>query len=122
MVKFAASADAVCVSLPSLQNSPALLLEFPVANVSDEYSCFVYVLSSLVNGKRYVGIARDPIQRLQQHNARKVRSTKHWAPYVLVYQELLRSCKEAREREIYFKSAAGRRFLDKVIQHSEHES
>ena len=73
----------------------------------------VYVLRSLRDGKCYVGLSRDIEVRLGQHNAGKVRATKSRTPFVHAYFEWCDSLQEAREREKYFKTAAGRRFLDK---------
>jgi putative endonuclease len=53
-------------------------------------------------------------RRLHEHNSGKVSSTKSRRPFVLIYQEHCINRTLARGREIYFKSAAGRRFLDKV--------
>ena len=72
----------------------------------------VYVLRSKTDGKRYVGMTTDWLRRLKEHNEGKVFSTKGRVPFVLVYREDLNSVKEARSREKYLKSAAGRRFLD----------
>jgi len=72
----------------------------------------VYVLRSASDGKRYVGLSSDASKRLREHNAGKVRSTRSRRPLVLVYQETSESLAEARELEKYFKTAAGRRYLE----------
>ena len=72
-----------------------------------------YVLRSLADGDRYVGLSTDVPHRVEEHNGGKVRSTKARIPFVLVYQESFDTLMEAREREKYFKTAAGRRWLDK---------
>jgi putative endonuclease len=74
---------------------------------------FVYVLRSLRDGERYTGLSLDVASRLGQHNAGRVRSTKARAPFALIYQEPFQTLKEARTREKYFKSGAGRRWLHK---------
>ena len=76
---------------------------------------FVYVLVSLKDGKRYVGMTEDPDRRLEEHNRGMEKSTKGRRPFELVYQEKLPDRRAARDREKYFKSAAGRRFLNKLI-------
>ena len=73
----------------------------------------VYVLRSGADGDRYVGLSTNVPQRVEEHNSGKVKSTKARAPFVLVYQESFDSLVEARAREKYFKTAAGRRWLDK---------
>jgi putative endonuclease len=49
------------------------------------------------------------------HNAGKIRSTKSRRPFQLIYKELVGSLREARIREKYFKSAAGRKYLEKIL-------
>jgi putative endonuclease len=76
---------------------------------------FVYVLRSGKDGKRYVGITNNIERRLKQHNNSCVQSTKCRLPLKLEYKEEHPDRLSARNRERYFKSAAGRRFLDKHI-------
>ena len=76
-------------------------------------SVHVYVLRSLADGNRYVGLSTDVPYRVEEHNSGKVKSTKARIPFVLVYQESFDTLAEARAREKYFKTAAGRRWLDK---------
>jgi len=74
----------------------------------------VYVLRSLRDGKRYVGISSDSDVRLVEHNSGKVFSTKGRRPFVLTYREYTVDVAKARQRERFFKTAVGRRFLDEV--------
>jgi putative endonuclease len=53
--------------------------------------------------------------RLEQHNAGRTKSTKSKAPWKVIYTETFNSSDEARTREKYLKSAAGRRFLKKQL-------
>jgi len=77
---------------------------------------FVYVLRSSRSGKLYKGQAEDVEERLLQHNAGHTKSTKSDAGYwKLVYTEEFETHGEAVRRERYFKSAAGRRYLKKVL-------
>jgi putative endonuclease len=75
---------------------------------------FVYVLKSLKDGKKYVGISANPQDRIRQHNRGEVKSTKGRRPFEIVYHEEVDSAKEARKKEKYLKSAAGRRFLKHI--------
>jgi putative endonuclease len=75
---------------------------------------FVYVLRSLKDSKRYVGLSRSVEHRLTQHNRGEVRATRRRRPFELRYSEEFGTLIEARHREKYFKTAAGRRFLDKL--------
>jgi len=75
---------------------------------------FTYILKSAKSGKFYVGMSADPERRLSEHNAGKVTSTKPGIPWEKVYQEEFETLAQARKREKYFKTAAGRRFRKKL--------
>ena len=62
----------------------------------------------------YKGSTENLEKRLKQHNSGKVKSTKGYRPWVLVYHEQFGSRQEAYERERYFKTGAGREFLKKL--------
>ncbi len=64
----------------------------------------------------YVGISNDVNLRIKEHNAGKVKSTKAYQPWRIVYTETYESKQEARIREKYMKSAAGRRWRKKNIK------
>lgn len=76
---------------------------------------FVYVLKSKQHKKSYVGISKDVKRRLKEHNAGKNYYTKRYKPWKVLYIEKHDTIKNARQREIYFKSASGRRFLRRNI-------
>ena len=48
---------------------------------------------------------------MQEHNIGKTRSNKRFAPFEIGYFEEFKTREEAIEREKYFKTAAGRRYL-----------
>ena len=77
--------------------------------------CFVYILRSKSKGLLYKGISIDPEKRLLEHNSGKNKSTKGYRPWRLVYTEEFETRNEAREREKYFKSGAGREYLKKIL-------
>ncbi len=72
---------------------------------------FAYILRSLKDGRYYYGSTSDLEQRLLAHNSGKVKSTKSRRPLVLHYREELTTTSEARQRERFFKSIAGYRWL-----------
>jgi predicted GIY-YIG superfamily endonuclease len=74
----------------------------------------VYVIKSQKNGIRYVGMSQDVARRLEEHNAGKSKFTSGHTPWDLVYEEEAETSIEARAREKYLKSAAGKRYLDKL--------
>ncbi len=75
---------------------------------------FVYVLRSQKDNKRYIGIATIVEDRVEQHNRGEVKSTRGRRPLELKYVEEAETRVQARAREKYFKTAAGRRYLNKL--------
>ena len=75
----------------------------------------MYVLVSLKDGRRYVGMTDNLTRRIDEHNNGLEKSTRGRRPFELVYHEELPDRKSARDREKYLKSAAGRRYLDKKL-------
>jgi len=74
----------------------------------------VYVLQDL-QGSLYKGMTNNLDRRLKEHLAGKTRTTSQMDGLQLVYSETYVTREEARRREKYFKSAAGRRFLKERI-------
>ena len=77
--------------------------------------CSVYIIFSTKHRRSYVGISEDVDRRLAEHNRGSVKSTRPYVPWILIYTETLDSVPEARIREKYLKSAAGRRWRRKNI-------
>jgi putative endonuclease len=75
---------------------------------------FAYILRSSKTGHLYKGHTENISLRLTQHNSGKTKSTKNGAPWTLVYFEVYNTRNEAIEREKYFKSGSGRRFLKEL--------
>ncbi len=76
---------------------------------------FAYVLKSIEHDYFYKGHCQNLEVRLVQHNSGMTKSIRPYIPFKLIYFESFESELEAIQREKYFKSAAGRRFLKKVI-------
>ena len=74
----------------------------------------VYVLKSSDN-KLYKGVTNDLVRRLQEHNSGQTKTTASMNKLELVYTETYNTFVEARKREVYLKTAAGRRFLKKTL-------
>ena len=72
---------------------------------------FVYAIKSLLYGRIYVGMTTNVSKRLVEHNSGKTKSTKGYKPWQLIYSESLPSRLDARQREKYLKSGAGKEFL-----------
>ncbi len=81
----------------------------------DSENYFVYVISSEVANKFYVGMSADPEARVKQHNGHS-QFTKGFRPWKLVYSEFVGTREEARIREKYFKTGAGRTYWTKNIK------
>lgn len=60
---------------------------------------YVYIIKSLKNRWYYVGSTNRLEKRLKEHNAKKVLSTKHYAPLKLVFTREFNSEKDARTYE-----------------------
>jgi putative endonuclease len=71
----------------------------------------VYAIRSEVDGRIYVGMSRDVMHRVSEHNSGKVFSTKGYRPWKLLLQEEVGARHEARKREKYFKSGVGKEYL-----------
>ncbi|MBP6883748.1 MAG: GIY-YIG nuclease family protein [Candidatus Pacebacteria bacterium] len=74
----------------------------------------VYVLKDK-DEKVYKGMTNNLNRRLSEHNSGHTQTTSSMKKLRLVYKEEYATFEEARKRELYFKSAAGRRFLKKQI-------
>lgn len=76
-------------------------------------SHYVYVLRSLNDKKRYIGLTNNIKIRLSQHNSGKVTATKNRIPLILIYIEEYDNRSKAAQREKFLKSGKGREFLRK---------
>jgi putative endonuclease len=74
----------------------------------------VYVLED-VSGKVYKGMTRNLTRRLQEHRNGGSRTTSRMHDLTVAYTEEFGTFDAARRRELYFKSAAGRRFLKEKL-------
>ena len=76
---------------------------------------YTYVLKSAIKDYYYKGHCKDLAVRLNQHNSGSTKSLKPYIPFEIVYFETFETEIEAIQREKYFKTAAGRRFLKSKI-------
>ncbi len=75
----------------------------------------VYILFSPDSVRTYVGQTEDVDRRVGQHNAGKVRSTKAYRPWTLFHVEFFGTRQQAKERELWFKTPAGRRRIAELL-------
>lgn len=71
----------------------------------------LYIIKSLKTGKFYTEVTKDLKKRLKDHNCGRIKSTKPFRPWKLVYVEKYLNKNEAFKREFYLKSPRG--YLDK---------
>ena len=76
---------------------------------------YLYAIKSEVNGDLYVGICKDVKRRLADHLAGKNRYTKGLRPWKLVHTEEFPDWKEARRKEIHYKSGTGKEYLKSIL-------
>jgi putative endonuclease len=74
---------------------------------------YVYVLRSAKDKNRYIGLTNSIEERLSQHNAGKVISTRNRIPLELIYFERYENRSEAAQREKFLKTGKGREYLNK---------
>ena len=70
----------------------------------------VYILKDDLS-KLYKGMTNNLERRLREHRIGKTKTTRKMEPFSLIYNEEYSDFLTARKRELYFKSAAGRKFL-----------
>ena len=75
----------------------------------------VYVLRD-DSDKLYKGLTNNLERRLKEHKSGHTVTTSRMANLKVVYTESFKDFETARKRELYLKSAAGRRFLKKVLR------
>ncbi len=74
----------------------------------------VYAISSVHRNYVYIGMTNNLNRRLSEHNKGYNKTTRPYAPFVLLYSEPVPNRIEARKREKYLKSGVGREFLKKL--------
>jgi putative endonuclease len=68
---------------------------------------YVYILQNS-EGKFYKGYTADLKKRIKEHNSGKVKSTKNFKHWKLVYYEAFISKASARKEELFLKTGKGR--------------
>lgn len=77
---------------------------------------YSYVLLSGMDFRHYVGYTIDLRRRLEEHRGSKSFATKCRLPFELIYYEACLNMADAKQREKYLKTTAGRRFLAKRLK------
>lgn len=76
---------------------------------------YTYVLKSKKDNKIYIGFTSDLKKRIGEHINGDVEAIRNRRPLELIYYEACKNKDKALEREKYFKTGFGRRFLKKRI-------
>ena len=86
-------------------------------HAKNRHRCVTTSMSYKALGQRlYIGSSAEPDERLGSHNAGRVRSTKAWRPWQLVFLEEYQDRATAEKRERYLKSGWGRRELAALLE------
>lgn len=72
---------------------------------------YVYVIQSQFDNNYYTGYTDNLDRRINEHNSKKVLSTKNRVPFKLVYFEGSLNKYDALHREKYLKTAYGKKYL-----------
>ncbi|MBI2251522.1 MAG: GIY-YIG nuclease family protein [Armatimonadetes bacterium] len=76
----------------------------------------VYIIKSMKKERFYIGHTGDLETRLKSHNSGKVRSTKAYSPWDIVYVEEFTGKVGAYKRELKIKSYKGGEAFKKLIK------
>ncbi|MBI2630987.1 GIY-YIG nuclease family protein [Candidatus Nomurabacteria bacterium] len=79
---------------------------------------YVYILKSLKDEKLYIGYSSDLRKRFKAHQGGEVKSTKPRRPFELIFYEAYKSMKDAKRREMYFKTTKGKTSLKTMLEFS----
>ena len=80
---------------------------------------YVYILKSCSIDRYYTGHTNDLKKRLLDHNRRKVKSTKAYVPWSIVYTEEFETKSEAFKREMQIKRyKSGNAFKELISSNS----
>ncbi len=72
---------------------------------------YVYAIKSVARNYIYVGLTDNLDRRLSEHNNGHNRTTKPYAPFILIWSNSYPTRAEARKKEKYLKSGTGKEFL-----------
>lgn len=76
---------------------------------------YVYILKSLKDDSRYIGITKDLKNRIAEHNNLETKSNKSKAPFKLIWYCAFLDKYKAYDFEKYLKSSSGHAFTKKHL-------
>ena len=77
---------------------------------------YLYVIKSKIKDFIYIGQTTDLKRRFKEHNNKEELSTKHYAPFELIFYEAYRSRKDCLRREEYLKTTKGKTTLRSMLR------
>jgi len=77
---------------------------------------YVYILKSTKDQRFYAGFTKDLKNRVKEHNAGEVKSTKDRKPMKLIFYEAFLEKQDALRREGYFKTTKGKKVLRLMLR------
>ena len=72
---------------------------------------YTYAIESKSRSYIYVGLTNNPDRRIAEHNNKRERTTRSYAPFDTILVEEYKTRSDARKREKYLKSGIGKEFL-----------
>jgi len=72
---------------------------------------YTYAIKSSDKSYIYVGLTNNPERRISEHNNRKERTTRSYAPFKTILIEKNNTRIDARKREKYLKSGTGKAYF-----------
>ena len=76
---------------------------------------YVYILQNLKGNIYYIGQTNNLEERLIRHNEGRVRGSRNWRPWEIVYSEEYKTRGEAMKREIQLKKWKNHGMLSNLI-------
>ena len=76
---------------------------------------YVYILESVKDGTKYVGVTINLRNRIKEHNLLETRSIKPKAPYRILWYSAFKDRSKAYDFEKYLKSSSGLAFRNKHL-------
>ena len=77
---------------------------------------YLYILQSLKDKRTYVGYSSNVHRRFVEHNSGRVPATNNRRPLKVIKVEHIVTLEEAKKRELYWKSGAGRKKLKEFFK------
>ncbi|MES1197970.1 MAG: GIY-YIG nuclease family protein [Chitinophagaceae bacterium] len=77
---------------------------------------FVYAIKSIDKKYIYVGLTNNLLRRFDEHQNGKNKTTKPYRPFIEFYNEAFATRPEARNREKFLKSGAGKEILKDLLK------